>query len=67
MWSWALTRQLAIEISYFTHCQLVDNITPTADASHTHKCNNLQNFQASGYEGKENPFFWGTTGRMTNR
>lgn len=23
--------------------------------------------KASGYEGKENPFFWGTTGRMTNR
>ena len=66
-WSWVLTRQVAVEISYFTHCQLVDNITPTADASHTHKCNKLQNFQASGYDGKENPFFWGTTGRMTNR
>jgi len=23
--------------------------------------------KASGYEGKDNPFFWGTTGRMTNR
>ena len=25
-WSWVLTRQVAVEISYFTHCQLVDNI-----------------------------------------
>ena len=49
---------------------LLDNAMPTADAIHTSAqgCKaKLQMFQASGYDGKENPFFWGTTGRMTNR
>ena len=54
----------------FMNSPLLDNAMPTADVIHTSAqgCKaKLQMFQASGYDGKENPFFWGTTGRMTNR